>query len=165
MTSDDESLDLVTNWIVEYPSFSEKFEHYNLALAKFNSMYKAGKHVILYEIKMDPLNGSTVKRVPLLNSKRTNAQSNKINNKSENKSGSNIKGKKKSHDFKVRMLLLGIVFITFLIIVYLMNILATGHPEVGGTSHFVIPIHFLKYHFFPMSENILLFTPKLLFLI
>jgi hypothetical protein len=149
LTSGDESLDLVTNWIVESRSFSEKFENYNSALSKFDNLYKGGEHVILYEIKIDPLSGSTVKKVPLLNSKRTNAHSNKIKSKSESKSRPNIKAKIKFHDFKMRLLLLGIVFIIFLIVIYVMNVMSSGNPEVGGITHFIIAFYPLNCEFLP----------------
>lgn len=158
MASGDESLDLVTNWTVESRSFSYKFENYNSALSKFDDIYKGGEHVILYEIKLDPLNGSTVKKVPLLNSKRTVANSNKNKNKSmlENRPGSSIKAKNKFHDFKMRLLLLGIVFITFLIIIYIMNVLSSGNSEVGSITHFIIPSHSINYEFSTGTVNTLL---------
>jgi hypothetical protein len=158
LASGGESLDLVTNWTVESRSFSYKFEDYNSALSKFDNIYKGGEHVILYEIKIDPLNGSMVKKVPLLNSKRTIVNSNKNKNKNnlENKSGPSIKTKNKFHDFKMRLLLLGIVFITFLIIIYIMNVLSSGNSEVGSITHFVIPSHPINYEFSIVPVNTLL---------
>ena len=156
MTSGDESLDLVTNWIVESSSFSEKFENYNSALSKFDNIYKGGEHVILYEIKLHPVNGSTVKKVPLLNSKRTIAHSNKTKSKLENKPRQNIKAKIKFHDFKMRLLLLGIVFIIFLIVIYLMNVMSSGNPEVGSITHFIFGLYPISYEFSTASISALL---------
>ena len=48
----------------------EEFEDYRQALSMFNNISKDGTQVILYEIKKSPVDGSTVKKTPLLNSKK-----------------------------------------------------------------------------------------------
>ena len=70
MKDDEESPNLVINWIVESKSSSGEFEDYTQALSAFKNISKDGKHVILYEAKKNPLDGSTVKKIPLLNSKK-----------------------------------------------------------------------------------------------
>ena len=66
----DESTNLVTNWMLESNFSREEFEDYRQALSMFNNISKDGTDVILYELKKSPVNGSTVKKTPLLNSKK-----------------------------------------------------------------------------------------------
>ena len=66
---------LVINWIVESKSSSGEFEDYTQALSAFKDISKGGKHVILYEAKKNPIDGSTIKKIPLLNSKKIRSTS------------------------------------------------------------------------------------------
>ncbi|MGI0001073.1 MAG: hypothetical protein ACRD6Q_07590, partial [Nitrososphaeraceae archaeon] len=75
MESDDESANLVTNWKLESNFSSEEFEDYHQALSMFNNISNNGTQVILYEIKKSPVDGSIVKKTPVLNSKKAKTKS------------------------------------------------------------------------------------------
>ena len=138
MESDDESANLVTNWILEYNFSSEEFEDYHQALSMFNNISKDGTQVILYEIKKSPVDGSTVKKTPLLNSKKVKTKSRSFERityrKSGDKSDDHPKKKNKFKDFKVRIFLLIIVFLTFIALVFFMN-------SIAGESSNVTTVH------------------------
>lgn len=114
--------------MVESKFFSEEFEKYGSALSMFDRISKEGTQVILYEIKKNPSDGSTVKKTPLLNSKKSKTKSASfsriIHHKSNNKSDSNPKYKNIFKGYKVRILVLIIVFLTFIGVVFFMNSIA-----------------------------------------
>ena len=138
MESDDESANLVTNWILEYNFSSEEFEDYRQALSMFNNISKDGTQVILYEIKKNPVDGSIVKKTPLLNSKKAKTKSTSFKRityrKSGDKSDDHPKKKNKFKDFKVRIFLLIIVFLTFITILFFMNSIAGESSNVTTVS-------------------------------
>ena len=138
MESDDESANLVTNWMLESDFSREEIEDYRQALSMFNNISKDGTQVILYEIKKSPVDGSTVKKTPLLNSKKTKTKSRSFKRityrKSADKSDDHPKKKNKFKDFKVRIFLLIIVFLTFIAIVFFMN-------SIAGESSNVTTVH------------------------
>jgi hypothetical protein len=136
--SDDESANLVTNWMLESNSSSEEFEDYHQALSMFNNASKNGMQVILYEIKKGSMDGSIVKKTPLLNSKKAKTKSRSFKGityrKSSDKSDDHPKNTNKFKDFKVRILLLIIVILTFIAIMFFMN-------SIAGESSNVISVH------------------------
>lgn len=138
LESDDESANLVTSWMLESNFSSEEFEDYHQALSMFNNMSKNGTQVILYEIKKSPVDGSIVKKTPLLNSKkaRTKSRSFKtiIYRKSGDESDDHSENKNKFKDSKVRIFLLVIVILTFIVIMFFMN-------SIAGESSNVITVH------------------------
>jgi hypothetical protein len=135
--SDDESANLVTNWMLESNLSSEQFEDYHQAISMFNNISKNGTQVILYEIKKSPVDGSIVKKTPLLNSKKVKTKSRSfktITTKSGDKSDDHPKNKNKFKDSKVRIFLLVIVILTFIVIMFFMN-------SIAGESSNVITVH------------------------
>lgn len=90
----------------------EEFEDYRQALSMFNNISKDGTEVILYEIKKSLVDGSTVKKTPLLNSKKTRTKSRSFKRityrKSGVKSDDHPKNKNKFKDFKVRIFFLSL---------------------------------------------------------
>ena len=138
MESDDESEFLVTNWKLESNFSSEEFEDYHQALSMFNNISKDGTQVILYEIKKSPVDGSTVKKTPLLNSKKAKTKSRSFKRityrKSGDKSDDHPKKKNKFKDFKVRIFLLIIVVLFFITIMFFMN-------SIAGESSNVTTVH------------------------
>ena len=138
LESDDESANLVTNWMLESNFSSEEFEDYHQALSMFNNISKNGTQVILYEIKKSPVDGSIVKKTPLLNSKKAKTKSRSFKTitytKSGDKSDDHPKNKNKFKDSKVRIFLLVIVILTFIVIMFFMN-------SIAGESSNVITIH------------------------
>ena len=138
MESDDESANLVTNWMLESKFPSEEFEDYHQALSMFNNISRDGTQVILYEIKKSPVDGSIVKKTPLLNSKKAKTKSQSFKRITYRKSGDKFddhpKKKNKFKDFKVRIFLLIFVFLTFIAIMFFMN-------SIAGESSNVTTVH------------------------
>jgi hypothetical protein len=135
LNSDDESIDLVTSWMVESKISSKEFEEYGYALSMFNNISKEGTPVILYEIKKNPSDGST-KKTPLLNSKKTKTKSSSLKRitytKSKDKSDNRPKNKSKFRDFRVRIFLLIVVVLSFVAIMFFMNTIA---GELSDITH------------------------------
>jgi hypothetical protein len=142
LESDDESTNLVTNWMVESNFSNEEFEDYGQALSMFNNISKDGTQAILYEIKKSPADGSTVKKIPLLNSKKTKTKSRSfkrtIYTKSGDKYDEHPKIKNKFKDFKVRIFLLIIVLLTFITIMFFINSIAGESSNVTTVHQFIL---------------------------
>ncbi len=136
MKDEEESPNLVTNWIVESKSSSGEFEDYNQALSAFKNISKGGKHVILYEAKKNPLDGSTVKKIPLLNSKKIRSTS--PPKKSPQSRSEHPQNRNKFKDLKVRIFLLVVVLFCFLIIIYFINMLTTKPSDFSSVHNFLI---------------------------
>lgn len=156
MESDDESENLVTNWKLESNFSSEEFEDYHQALSMFNNISKDGTQVILYEIKKRPVDGSIVKKTPLLNSKKAKTKSRSFKRityrKSADKSDDHPKKKSKFKDFKVRIFLLIIVFLTFIAIMFFMNSIAGESSNVTTVYQSILfridnPSYFLHLYY------------------
>lgn len=124
MKSDNNSVDVVTTWSVESKLSHQEFEEYSPALSMFNKKSKEGIQVILYEIRRNRLDGLTLKRTPLLNSKKFKTKSTLlrkiIQNKSKENSDNNSKRKKGLNAYR-RIFLLIAVFLAFLTIMFIMN--------------------------------------------
>ena len=142
MESDDESANLVTNWMLESNFSTEEFEDYHQALSMFNNISKDGTQVILYEIKKRSVDGSIVKKTPLLNSKKAKTKSRSVKKisyrKSADKSDDHPKKKNKFNDFKVRIFLLVIVFLTFIAIIFFMNSIAGESSDVSTVQQSIL---------------------------
>jgi hypothetical protein len=154
LKNDDESIDLVTTWMVESKFSSKEFGEYSYALSMFNNMSKEGTQVILYQIKKNPSDGSTVKKTPLLNSKKTQTKSPSFKritfSNSKDKSETSPKIKSKFKDFRVRILVLIIVVLTFIAIMFFMNSVAGESSDVTIVDYFVFridnPSYFLLFY-------------------
>lgn len=151
MESDDESENLVTNWKLESNFSSEEFEDYHQALSMFNNISKDGTQVILYEIKKRPVDGSIVKKTPLLNSKKAKTKSRSFKRIAD-KSDDHPKKKNKFKDFKVRIFLLIIVFLTFIAIMFFMNSIAGESSNVTTVYQSILfridnPSYFLHLYY------------------
>ena len=124
MKSDNNSVDVVTSWAVESKLSNQEFKEYSPALSMFNKISKEGTQVILYEIRRNRSDGSTVKKTPLLNSKKFKTKSTLfrkiIQNKSKENSDYNSKRKKGFNAYR-RIFLLIAVFLAFVTIMFIMN--------------------------------------------
>ena len=156
MESDDESENLVTNWKLESNFSSEEFEDYHQALSMFDNISKDGTQVILYELKKSPVDGSIVKKTPLLNSKKAKTKSRSIKRityrRSADKSDDHPKKKNKFKDFKVRIFLLIVVFLTFIAIMFFMNSIAGESSNVMTVYESILfridnPSYFLHLYY------------------
>lgn len=124
MKSDNNSVDVVTSWAVESKLSNQEFKEYSPALSMFNKISKEGTQVILYEIRRNRSDGSTVKKTPLLNSKKFKTKSTLfrkiIQNKSKENSDYHSKRKKGFNAYR-RIFLLIAVFLAFVTIMFIMN--------------------------------------------
>lgn len=124
MKSDNNSVDVVTSWAVESKLSNQEFKEYNLALSMFNKISKEGTQVILYEIRRNRSDGSSVKKTPLLNSKKFKTRSTSfrkiIQNKSKENSNSHSNTKKGFNVYR-RIFLLVAVFLAFVTLMIIMN--------------------------------------------
>ena len=125
MRNDDNSLDLVTSWVVESKLSSEEFKDYSNALSMFGKISKDGTQVILYEIRRNRSDGSTVKKTPLLNSKKFNTKPTSfrkfIQNKLKDEPDYHPKSKNIFKGYRARIFLLIIVLFAFVTIMFIMN--------------------------------------------
>lgn len=136
---DDESLSLVTNWIVESKSFREEYQDYSHAISVFDNISKDGKHVILFEIKKKRSDGTIVKKTPLLNSKKTKlTPSKQVGRNTRGKSDNLQKDKGKFKSLKIRIIILAIVLFVFIIMIYIFNSITSGPSNLGSVHHFIL---------------------------
>lgn len=144
MKSDDKSLDLVTSWAIESKLSNEEFDDYSNALKMFSKISSDGMNVILYEIKRNRSDGSTVKKTPLLNSKKAKTKPTSFKrvfySRPKDKSDDHSKNKNRYTGLKVRIFLLIIVLLAFIIIVFLMNSIAGESPSVTSIHNFTLYI-------------------------
>lgn len=127
MKSDGNSSDLVTSWVVESNLSSEEFKDYSTALSMFSKISNDGTQVILYEIRRNRSDGSTIKKTPLLNSKKANTKPSsfrRMYSKLKDKSASHPKSKNIFKGYKSRIFLLIIVLLTFIALLFFMNNIA-----------------------------------------
>lgn len=138
MNDDTDSANIKKTWLVTWGISKHGFDNYSEALSFFNDLSGKGKRVVLSEITSN-LDGSIIKKTPVLNSKIK-----KLGTKSTKKKYStrNIK-----FDLKYRIIILVVVFISFFLILYFLNIFS-GTSKTTNTvhNHFILPI-FLKILF------------------
>lgn len=129
------------SWMVEWDKIIEEFEEYPKALELFN--YKSPENdVILYEVKRSVLDGSIVKKIPILNTKQSKMRQEELERKKEEeiqkiKKEETIKKQERSttknkiQDIKYRIILLIVIIIAFVILLYVLSQLVT----TGSDSH------------------------------
>src|ERR687897_496690 len=109
----------------ETDSTVEKFDDYSKALDLFNVKSNQGEDTILYEIQKSKLDGSIIKRIPILNTKQSKKRKEELEKKNQNhipqqkKQNAPIQNKNKIGDIKYRIIILVIIVIAFMIILYL----------------------------------------------
>jgi hypothetical protein len=128
LRNDDNPLDLATSWVVESKLSREEFKDYNNALSMFDKISKDGTQIILYEIRRKRSDGSTVKKTPLLNSKKFNTKPTSfrkfVQNKSRDKPDYHPKSKNIFKGYRARIFFLIIVLFAFVSIIFIMNSIA-----------------------------------------
>jgi len=67
----DSTIENIKSWEVEWSSSVEEFDDYSKALDLFNLKSNQGEETILYEIQKSKLDGSIVKKIPILNTKQS----------------------------------------------------------------------------------------------
>ena len=125
-----------TNSTIEYSNYEE-------ALESFNQHYKSGKNLILYEVHKSTLDGSVVKKVPVLNTSkhaermRIMEEQSRINSVAQNippsaqgqQSSSNQKNKMTFANMKFKIIILAAVVGGLIITLFLLNFLASGGSD------------------------------------
>jgi mRNA-degrading endonuclease RelE of RelBE toxin-antitoxin system len=138
----DSTVENIKSWEVEWSSSVEEFDDYSKALDLFNVKSNQGEDTILYEIQKSKLNGSIVKRIPILNTKQSKKRKEELEKKSQNpihqqkKQQAPIQNKNKIGDIKYRIIILVIIVIAFLILLYVLSQLVTSSNTLD--SHFLL---------------------------
>ncbi|MGD9672512.1 MAG: hypothetical protein AB7U98_03415 [Candidatus Nitrosocosmicus sp.] len=134
-------------------SSTVEFSNYEEALESFNQHSKSGKNLILYEVHKSTLDGSVVKKVPVLNTSKhaermrileeearvnstlQNAQSPQPSQQDSSSSSSSSSAKQKNRmtlaNMKFKIIILASVVGGLILILFLLDILAGGG---GGGS-------------------------------
>ena len=138
----DSTVENIKSWEVEWSSSVEEFDDYSKALDLFNVKSNQGEDTILYEIQKSKLDGSIVKRIPILNTRQSKKRKEELEKKSQNhihqqkKQQAPIQNKNKIGDIKYRIIILVIIVIAFLILLYVLSQLVTSSNTLD--SHFLL---------------------------
>lgn len=154
----DSAVENIKSWEVEWSSSVEEFDDYSKALDLFNVKSNQGEDTILYEIQKSKLDGSIVKRIPILNTRQSKKRKEELEKKSQNpiyqqkRQQTPIQNKNKIGDIKYRIIILVIIVIAFLILLYVLSQLVTSSNTLD--SHFLldyfnnnIDFHLLSYFY------------------
>lgn len=141
----EDSNEHVKSWMVEWGKIIEEFEDYSKALELFNS--KSSEDVILYEVQRTLSDGSIVKKIPILNTKKSRKRMEELDIKRQKeiqnlkkeeqiKKQKDLPQKNRIQDIKYRIILLIVVVIAFFILLYILSQLVassdTLHSHVLG---------------------------------
>ncbi|HKR74985.1 MAG TPA: hypothetical protein VJR94_12835 [Candidatus Nitrosocosmicus sp.] len=136
-------------------SSTVEFSNYEEALESFNQHSKSGKNLILYEIHKSSLDGSLVKKVPVLNTSKhaermrileeeeqareNSALKNELNTQSSQQSSSSKQRNKMTFaNMKFKIIILAAVVGGLILILFLLDILASGGGSGGSMAgHFI----------------------------
>ncbi|GKS61952.1 hypothetical protein YTPLAS21_14100 [Candidatus Nitrosocosmicus sp.] len=133
-------------------SSTVEFSNYEEALESFNQHSKSGKNLILYEVHKSTLDGSVVKKVPVLNTSKhaermrileeearvnstlQNAQSPQPSQQDSSSSSAKQKNKMTLANMKFKIIILASVVGGLILILFLLDILAGGGGggSIGG---------------------------------
>jgi hypothetical protein len=153
--SEEGSQGFTKSWIIEWTSSLGKRSHqekddYSLALELFNEKSKKGE-VLMYEIQRSVSDGSILKKIPILNSKKAKKRREEAVKKISEQSK---KGKKKImlSDVKLRLIILASVISALIVIIFLINAFTNSSNVI---SHYAI-LHLSNadrhFYFFQMNE-------------
>jgi hypothetical protein len=134
-------------------SSTVEYSNYEEALESFNQHSKSGKNLILYEIHKSSLDGSVVKKVPVLNTSKhaermrireeeearvNSALKNELNTQSSQQSSSKQKNKMTFANMKFKIIILAAVVGGLILILFLLDFLASGGGSGGSMAgHFI----------------------------
>lgn len=133
------------SWMVEWGKIIEEFKDYSKALELFNS--KSSEDVILYEVQRTLSDGSIVKKIPILNTKKSRKRMEELDKKRQKeiqdlkkeeqiKKQKEIPQKNRIQDIKYRIILLIVIVIAFFILLYILSQIVTSsdtlHTHVLG---------------------------------
>jgi|SRR5215203_4947227 len=144
MSSDhetDSSVENIRSWEVESSSSVEEFDDYSKALDLFNIKSDQDEEAILYEIQKSKINGSILKRIPILNIKQSKKRKEELEKKAPTQSPNpqqqkqaTSQNKNKPQDIKYRIVILVIIIVAFLILLYVLSQLVISSDTLN--AHF-----------------------------
>jgi hypothetical protein len=144
MSSDhetDSSIENIKSWEVESSSSIEEFDDYSKALDLFNIKSDLGEETILYEIQKSKIDGSIIKKIPILNIKQSKKRKEELEKKRPTQSPNlqqqkqaTSQNKSKPQDIKYRIVILVIIIVAFLILLYVLSQLVTSSDTLN--AHF-----------------------------
>ncbi|HVP81759.1 MAG TPA: hypothetical protein VMS35_01850 [Nitrososphaeraceae archaeon] len=138
----DSSVENIKSWEVESPLSIEEFDDYSKALDLFNIKSDQDEDIILYEVQKSTINGSVIKRVPILNTKQSKkrkeelekkrlAQNRNVQQQQQQKQAP-TQNKNKPQDIKYRIVILVIIIVAFLILLYVLSQLVTSSDTLNA---------------------------------
>lgn len=144
MSSDhetDSSIENIKSWEVESSSSVEEFDDYSKALDLFNIKSDQDEEPILYEIQKSKINGSILKRIPILNIKQSKKRKEELEKKVaiqptklQQQKQAISTNKNKPQDIKYRIVILVIIIVAFLILLYVLSQLVISSDTLN--AHF-----------------------------
>ena len=144
MSSDhetDSSVENIKSWEVESSSSVEEFDDYSKALDLFNIKSDQDEEPILYEIQKSKINGSILKRIPILNIKQSKKRKEELEKKVaiqptklQQQKQAVSTNKNKPQDIKFRIVFLVIIIVAFLILLYVLSQLVISSDTLS--AHF-----------------------------
>ena len=144
MSSDhetDSSVENIKSWEVESSSSVEEFDDYSKALDLFNIKSDQDEEPILYEIQKSKINGSILKRIPILNIKQSKKRKEELEKKVaiqptklQQQKQAISTNKNKPQDIKYRIVILVIIIVAFLILLYVLSQLVISSDTLN--AHF-----------------------------
>lgn len=144
MSSDhetDSSIENIKSWEVESSSSVEEFDDYSKALDLFNIKSDQDEEPILYEIQKSKINGSILKRIPILNVKQSKKRKEELEKKVaiqptklQQQKQAISTNKNKPQDIKYRIVILVIIIVAFLILLYVLSQLVISSDTLN--AHF-----------------------------
>ena len=157
---DDNDANIIKKFLLEIigkfkSSSTVEFSNYEEALESFNQHSKSGKNLILYEIHQSTLDGSVIKKVPVLNTSkhaermrileeeeeaRVNSmlQNEQKSQSAQQSTSSNQKNKMTFANMKFKIIILAAVVAGFILTLFILDILAGGGGGSGGMAgHFI----------------------------
>jgi hypothetical protein len=145
--------DFTKTWIIEWTSSlgkrsRQEKDDYSLALELFDQKSKQGE-VLLYEIQKSITDGSILKKIPILNSKKAKKRKEeavKIREQSE-------KGKKKIKlsDIKLRIIILASVIGALIVTLFLINAFTNTGNVIS--HHAVLHLSNVDWHLYTFQIN------------
>jgi hypothetical protein len=145
--------DFTKTWIIEWTSSlgkrsRQEKDDYSLALELFDQKSKQGE-VLLYEIQKSITDGSILKKIPILNSKKAKKRKEeavKIREQSE-------KGKKKIKlsDIKLRIIILASVIGALIVTLFLINAFTNTGNVIS--HHAVLHLSNVDWHWYSFQIN------------
>ena len=142
MSSDhetDSSVENIKSWEVESSSSVEEFDDYSKALDLFNIKSDQDEEPIL--IQKSKINGSILKRIPILNIKQSKKRKEELEKKAPTQSPNlqqqkqaTSQNKNKPQDIKYRIVILVIIIVAFLILLYVLSQLVISSDTLN--AHF-----------------------------